>query len=292
MLAKLLNKSKETGKSFQQYLQWFCQEEFIRRIRGSNYADKLVLKGGLLICILTDFESRVTIDIDFLVQHSADSESGILMMVDEIINIRTGNDYIYFEIASTKEILRQEAYRGWSVSLVGVIKNTSTPFSVDFAFGDIVVPKTVKRKVPNQLKGFANAEISTYSLESIIAEKFDAIISRLEYTSRMKDFYDIYYLARMFDFDGQNLQKALFTTLHNRGTTYSEYTFGYVEDLVNSEIIKSHWMRFLSKLEIQEPDFDEVLSAIRAFLKPVFNAIIIEKQFLSIWSYKKQKWTR
>ena len=80
-------------------------------------------------------------------------------------------------------------------SVIGKIKNTRTPFSIDFGIGDIVVPKPEKRKIPTQLDGFTQPEISTYSLESTIAEKFDAIITRFEFTSLMKDFYDIYYIA-------------------------------------------------------------------------------------------------
>lgn len=109
---------------------------------------------------------------------------------------------------------------------------------MDIGVGDIIVPKAEKRKIPVQLDEFEQPEISTYSLESTIAEKFDAILQRLEMTSRMKDFYDIYYLSNRFDFDGLKLQEAIKETLQNRGTSYSRKSLQQIADFVNdSEMV-------------------------------------------------------
>lgn len=100
------------------------------------------------------------------------------------------------------------------------IKNTRTPFSIDFGVGDVIVPKQEKRKIPTQLDNFPAPTVNTYSLETTIAEKIDAILSLMEFSSRMKDYYDIYYLANRFDFDGATLTKALKKTFENRGHVF------------------------------------------------------------------------
>ena len=203
VLAKLQNKAKETGRSYQLCLQLFCQEEFLRRVSLSKYSDNLVLKGGLFIYTLTGFESRATVDVDFLLRQLPNTEDEILSVLEEIVSVDSGNDFITFQVNGVEPIALQRKYSGLSGAITGLIKNTRTPFNIDFGVGDIIVPKSEKRKIPTQLDEFTQPEINTYSLESTIAEKFDAIISRLEFTSRMKDFYDIYYLARTFDFEGR-----------------------------------------------------------------------------------------
>lgn len=98
---------------------------------------------------------------------------------------------------------------GIRASIVAHIKNTRTPFNIDFGVGDVIVPKQEKRKIPTQLDDFTAPTVNTYSIETTVAEKFDAILSLMEFSSRMKDYYDIYYLAHKFDLMVQYLQKRL-----------------------------------------------------------------------------------
>lgn len=206
VLTKLQNKAKETGRSYQLCLQLFCQEEFLRRVELSQYSENLVLKGGLFIYTLSGFDSRTTLDIDFLLRRISNAEHDIKNMVKEIISADTGNNFITFDIKGISPIALHRKYNGLSVIMLGIIKNTKTPFNIDFGIGDVIVPGEEKRIIPIQLDNFVKPEINTYSLESTIAEKFDAIITRFEFTSRMKDFYDIYYIAKHFIFDGRKLQ--------------------------------------------------------------------------------------
>lgn len=187
VIARLKNKAKETGKPFQLHLQLFCQEEFLRRLAASRYAENLVLKGGLFIYTLTNFESRATVDIDFLLRQFPGTIEDIKRMVDEIIATDSDNDFITFSSRGFETISPQRKYTGVSFQLVGQIKNTRTPFDVDFGVGDVIVPNSHRRAIPVQLDGFDVPEVLTYSLESTIAEKFDALLQRLELTSRMKD---------------------------------------------------------------------------------------------------------
>ena len=174
VLARLKNKAKESGRSYQLCLQLFCQEEFLRRLEKSQYAENLVLKGGLFIYSVTDFDSRVTVDVDFLLRKVPNTPEQLQTVMETIISTPTGNDFVTFE---------------------------------------------VKDIAPT---------VNTYSLETTIAEKIDAILSLMEFSSRMKDYYDIYYLANKFDFDGATLTEALRKTFENRGHTFTMEQFEQV----------------------------------------------------------------
>ena len=288
VLAKLKVKSKQTGNPLQMHLQLFCQEEFLRRLALSKYPDNFILKGGLFIYTLTNFESRATVDVDFLLRQLPNDVAETEKIILEILAVDTGNDFIEFTAGSFEFISPQRKYTGVSCQIIGKIKNTRTPFSVDLGVGDIIVPKAEKRKIPVQLEDFSPPEISTYSLESTIAEKFDAILQRLEMTSRMKDFYDIYYLSKMFDFDGRKLQEAITETLQNRGTSYNRDSLQQIAEFVNDAEMVAKWKRALKDIKKSDLTFDEVVGAIVNFLNPIWNGIVNEEEFFGEW--RKDSW--
>ena len=195
VLARLKNKAAKSGRSYQLCLQLFCQEEFLRRLEKSKYAENLVLKGGLFLYSLTDFDSRVTADVDFLLRKMPNTPKQLQAILEEIIATETGNDFITFEIKNVAPIAVAKKYAGIGASLAARIKNTKTPFGIDFGVGDIIVPRQEKRKIPTQLDGFEAPTVNTYSLETTVAEKLDAILSLMEFSSRMKDYSAIHKLV-------------------------------------------------------------------------------------------------
>ena len=201
VLARLKNKATESGRSYQLCLQLFCQEEFLRRLENSKYAENFVLKGGLFLYSITDFDSRVTVDVDFLLRKIPNTPEQLKSILEEIIVVHTGNDFVTFEIKDVAPIAVQKKYAGIGASMVAHIKNTRTPFGIDFGVGDVIVPKQERRKIPTQLGDFAAPSVNTYSIETTVAEKIDAILSLMEFSSRMKDYYDIYYQAERVIFE-------------------------------------------------------------------------------------------
>lgn len=166
VLARLKNKAAASGRSYQLCLQLFCQEEFLRRLEKSQYAENLVLKGGLFIYSLTDFDSRVTVDVDFLLRRIPNTPEQLKTVLEEIIATPTGNDFISFEIKDVAPIAGAKKYAGIGASAVARIKNTKTPFSIDFGVGDVIVPRQEKRKIPTQLFDFDTPTVYTYSLDN------------------------------------------------------------------------------------------------------------------------------
>ncbi len=290
VLAKLRNKAKASGISYQQCLQLFMQEEFLRKLSKSGYKDFLVLKGGLFIYTLTNFESRATIDVDFLLRNFSNSIDDVKELVEKIINTPTGNDYILMTAKGFEEISPQRKYHGISAQIIGQIKNVRIPFNVDIGVGDVIVPQAEQRTINTQLPDFETPIIKTYSLESTIAEKFDAILQRFELTGRMKDFYDIYYLARTFDFDGAKLQTAIFETLQRRGTSYNRDSFKRIIGLADDTDMQKRWRYFLKNVKDDTLELSTVIEEIRIFLEPVFDAIINEEEWLEPWISQNNMW--
>ena len=290
VLARLKNKAKESGRSYQLCLQLFCQEEFLRRLEKSQYAENLVLKGGLFIYSVTDFDSRVTVDVDFLLRKVPNTPEQLQTVIETIISTPAGNDFVTFEIKDIAPIAVAKKYAGIGVSLVARIKNTKTPFSIDFGVGDVIVPKQEKRKIPTQLDDFTAPTVNTYSLETTIAEKIDAILSLMEFSSRMKDYYDIYYLANKFDFDGATLTEALRKTFENRGHTFTAEQFEQVMAFDSDDAMQKKWKAFVRKIDTKTDDYSTVLKTIKTFLIKPFTAAVVCKEFNEKWSANNGEW--
>lgn len=290
VLARLKNKSKESGRSYQLCLQLFCQEEFLRRLEKSDYSDNFVLKGGLFIYSLTEFDSRVTVDIDFLLKSLPNTPEQLRAILEKIISVDTENKFITFEITSVLPISVAKKYAGISASLVAHIKNTRTPFSIDFGVGDVIVPKQEKRKIPTQLNDFSSPIINTYSLETTIAEKIDAILSLMEFSSRMKDYYDIYYLANKFDFDGKILVDALKRTFANREHNFTVEQFEQVMSFDADDLMQRKWKAFIKKIDAKTDDFSKVINTIDDFLRFPIETALNGTNFLMQWKASSNMW--
>lgn len=290
VLARLKNKAAESGRSYQLCLQLFCQEEFLRRLEKSKYAENLVLKGGLFLYSLTDFDSRVTVDVDFLLRKIPNTPERLRGILEEIIAVHTGNDFVAFEIKDVAPIAVAKKYAGIGVSIVARIKNTRTPFGIDFGVGDVIVPKQEKRKIPTQLDDFVAPTVNTYSIETTVAEKIDAILSLMEFSSRMKDYYDIYYLANKFDFDGATLTEALKKTFENRGHSFTIEQFEQVMSFDNDEAMQKKWKAFVRKIGTKTDDYSTVLKTIKVFLTKPFTAAVGGKEFTPKWSANNGEW--
>lgn len=292
VLAKLKNKAKASGVSYQQCLQLFFQEEFLRRLAASEYAENFVLKGGLFIYTLTNFESRATVDVDFLMRGLNNDLARMDEIIAEILAVPTGNNFVSFKASKSEPIAILRKYHGVSVQITGYIKNVRVPFNVDIGVGDVIVPHAERRRIQTQLDGYEKPEVLTYSLESTVAEKLDAILQRFELTGRMKDFYDIYYLSLMFDFDGLKLQTAIWETLQNRGTVYEKDSFERVVALADDADMRIKWRYFLKTLGNPELSFETVVSGLQGFLEPVWKCILAGEECLMHWRSADAAWTK
>ena len=171
VLTRLKNQSKEEGIPFQLVLQLFAQEEFLRKLSMSGYSDNFILKGGMFIYTLTEFDSRPTRDIDFMIRALHGSLENIKQTMKCICEISTGNDFIKLEVLATEPITVDKKYPGVKTMLIGNIEKVKIPFSIDIGVDDVIVPIPVKRTIVTRLPNFVSPKVFTYSLESTIAEK-------------------------------------------------------------------------------------------------------------------------
>ncbi len=289
VLAKLRNKAKETGRSNQLCMQLFCQEEFLRRLEKSKYADNFVLKGGLFLYTLTEFDSRVTVDVDFMLRKIPNTPEKLREVISKIIEADTENYFITFEVKSVSPISVNKQYPGIHADIVARIKNTRTPFGIDFGIGDVIVPGVKKRKLPTQLDEFPAPTVNTYSIETTLAEKLDAILGLMEFSSRMKDYYDIYYLANKFDFDGKTLTEALKKTFANRNRAFTVEQFDQMLSFSDDDAMQKKWIAFCKKVNT-ESNFDTVLETIRLFLLPPYQAVVSGNEYKMAWIVRRQIW--
>ena len=290
ILTRLKTQAKETGLTYQMCLQLFCQEEFLRKIEASRYSENFILKGGMFLYTITEFAGRPTRDIDFMIRWISNDTENMNQIMEEICTANTGNDFIRIEVLASENITEEKEYHGVKTKFRAYIKNVKIPFSIDVGVDDVIVPGSVKRTVSTRLDGFHPPTIYTYSLESTIAEKFDAIIKRMEATSRMKDFFDIYYLSGVFDFEGRKLQEAIFRTLEYRGTIYESDSFERIRDFKNNTSLLKLWDNYQSGTREDKPDFNVVIDRLEKFLEPIFHAVIMEEEWFCIWDSSVQKW--
>jgi hypothetical protein len=234
--------------------------------------------------------TRSTIDADYLLKNYSNDIDTIEKLITEIISINNENEFIKIKIRNIEKISEFKEYHGVRASLIGIIGRTRTPFSIDFGVGDIVIPSPVERTLLVLLPDFEEPRILTYSLESTVAEKVDAIITLMETTGRMKDFYDIYYIATTFDFDGRKLQEAIYETLTNRGRAYEKDSISDILRLTKDPEIQKRWNNFCNKILNYELNFTDVVSIIINFILPPYESILLEDEFFKNWRCKEGRY--
>lgn len=290
VLARLKQQAKNEGTAFQTVLQLFCQEEFLRKLSVTPYVENMVLKGGMFIYTITEFQSRPTRDIDFLMRRLSNDLDNIEQIMKEICSADTGNRFITLEVLGTERITVEKKYPGVKTKFRGHIGNVRVPFSIDVGIDDVIVPGPLRRRVATRLPDFTEPEIYTYSLESTIAEKFDAVLQRMGTTSRMKDFYDIYYLSGIFDFDGDTLVKALRATMEHRGRIVDPDAFEEIAKFAHNDFLNIQWKAF-EPAKDTGLSFEEALERMKIFLKPVFESIVTGTNTLNRWHCDSKEWT-
>ena len=274
LLAKLKNESIRREIPNQQMIVLFLQEEFSRRLGKSNYVDQLILKGGFLLFLLGAGDTRATMDSDYLMKNLANKKESVESVIQEIIGIDNDGN-ITFELMKLKIITEQNDYHGFRIKLLGIIGRTRTPMFIDLGVGDIIVP-----------------ESELISLETIIAEKLDAILYLMEASSRMKDFYDLYYLALSKNFNGGILKEAIYTTFKNRGHLNLIKNIHEINRFKEIEKTRNMWNRFVEKEIKVAMEFDNVIDMIIELTLQICEAIENNEVFSKLWSFKKQSYVR
>ena len=289
--ARLKNISEEENINFNQILLLYFQERLLYRISISSYKNKFFLKGGLLILSMTEFKTRPTKDMDFLARGVSNDINDIEDLFRRICDIKV-NDGVTFasDTIVTERITEGAEYQGVRIKVKSFLGNARRMLQLDIGFSDIIVPKPQIMDYPVFLEDQKSPKIKTYSLESVIAEKFEAMLRLSTINSRMKDFYDIYIISEIKDFDGRVLQEAIFSTLQKRGTPLEANPAVFTEKFIDDKTRLRRWEGYLKRIGKDLIVFSRVMERINTFLHPIYTSIIREEEFFKMWNHQKNCW--
>lgn len=273
--AKASNLSKKTNIPNKYLIQNFMFEALLKRISKSKYKDKFIIKGGLLLSSIFGVNLRSTMDLDTTIKGLPLDRKTITKVINEIISIDI-EDNIKLEIENIKDIREEELYSGFEVNLKAEFDGLKTNLMIDITTGDVITYKEVEFKY-NTIFDNEIINIMTYNYETIIAEKFESIISRNIDNTRMKDYYDLYMFVNLKwnDINEETLRKAIINTSKARETLdYIENANKYIELISDDSRLNLLWNSYQNNYEYaKDIEFEDTINAIKVISEIVVPVV-------------------
>jgi predicted nucleotidyltransferase component of viral defense system len=284
---RLLNLSKKAERSFDAVLRQYCQERFLYRLSISTHRKNFVLKGGLVFLALPVPARRATVDIDFAGIALVNDREKLKDVISEIANIQYPDGMKYHaERMSIRAIKEGSDFSGSRIIIPAELARARISLQIDLVLGDAAA-KGSRTIIFPTLLDLPAPSIFAYSFETMIAEKFEAIVSRQTATSRMKDFFDIAYLSELQEFNGNDLRKAFEKTFAGRSANKVQCEMVFKREYANNPNLAALWKGFLARNNLQDAgDFPAVMEKIRRFMEPVTNGACENKK----WDNKGTVW--
>ncbi len=283
---RLLEISRQRNEDFQFVLMRYAHERLLYRLAQSSYADQFILKGALLFHAWMNQPYRPTKDMDLLGSGDASPER-LRAIFAQICAVDIEPDGLFFDAAriTISEIREKQDYEGLRIKLVVFLGTATIPMQIDIAFGDVVTPAAGNIEFPAMLD-MPPAVISSYPKETVVAEKLQAAVYLDFQNSRMKDFFDLLWLARFFDFEGILLVDAIMATFGRRKTKLPERMPTFMtEEFANDRFKRSQWIAFIRKTNAQEisANLETVIDNLKKFLLLPLKAAAINEAFRFHW---------
>ena len=243
---KINNMSGGSAEKAQTLFRNYMMERFLERVSLSEYKNKFILKGGMLIASLVGLDMRATMDIDTTLTSLSLNVEDAKKIVSNIISVSV-DDNVTFEILSAETIMDEFDYPGVRVRINAFFENSRQPIKIDISTGDVITPSAVKYDYPLM---FENRTISvmSYNIETLLSEKLQTIMVRAEANTRMRDFYDIYIISKNEQINYDNLSEAFTATCKARN---SEKTVSQMKEIycsvTESEAMKKQWNNYKAK---------------------------------------------
>jgi len=273
---RLLNISRNEHYSSQLLLSRYFQERLLYRLSVSEYKDWFILKGGALLYAHDGFQARPTLDIDFMARRIGNDAENIKGVFQKICQIECEEDGVTFDSYSieTSEIAVTKEYKGVRLSLMSHLDTAQQRISMDIGFGDVITPFPQQLTFPALIETIPGTTILAYSLETVVAEKFQAMISLSLGNSRMKDFFDVYQILTRQVIDPEILGEAIKATFANRDTKFIENHPLFTEEFFADTNRNLYWDGFLRRIKFGESlTFVAIGSLIRNRLQPYWERL-------------------
>jgi predicted nucleotidyltransferase component of viral defense system len=290
--ARLLNIARQNKASFDNILLQYFQERFLYRLSISKYKDNFILKGGLLFLAYNIPLLRPTKDMDLLGKFISMDFDNIQGIIQDIIKIQVPDGITFLsETITVEKIKKEQTYEGVKVIFEAELDKAKKILQIDIGFGDKVIPAPLKVNFPVLLDNPV-PNIRVYSRESAIAEKFEAMVKLGIANSRMKDFYDILFMASSQTFKSKSLHKAIYATFKHRDTSLEKRKTIFAEEFKKHIEKQKLWTLFLQRNKLSSSlsiDFADVVNQIGTFLEPVCTEEItrVPEKF---WKNELWKW--
>jgi hypothetical protein len=284
---KLLNLSRSRKEDFNLILSQYAVERLLYRLASSAYRNQFTLKGALLFLIWGGDMHRATRDADLLGSGSPDLPR-LREIFTNILAVEVDDDGLRFDPASLRveQIKPDDEYQGVRIEVKGTIDNARVHVQVDVGFGDVIVPAPTESDLPTMLDQ-PPPRLFAYPRETVIAEKFQAIVNLGRNNSRMKDFYDLWYLATNHSFDGELLASAIRQTFARRKTPLpGEPPVGLTGAFSSDAMKQTQWSAFVTRgrLTLAPPELAAVIEKLRELLWPIVSELSAGRPFHGTWS--------
>jgi len=282
---RLLNQSRAQNRPFQEVLQYFAMERFLYRLARSPNADRFILKGALLLTAWRAPLSRPTMDID-LAGRTNNQLDHIKEIVGAVCEIAVDPDGVDFNRASivVSRIKEDADYEGVRVQFHAILARARIPMQLDIGFDDVITPGPTEIEYPTLLD-FPAPMLRAYPKETVVAEKLEALTILGMLNSRIKDYYDLALLSRMYHFEGERLAEAIRATFHHRGTGIESEPIGLTQAYCDDPARILQWRAFVRRSRFGDEigDLTHLVEEVRRFALRVLSTVALETSFKAYW---------
>ena len=265
--AKIRNIAKQKNIPAQVVLQNYMFERLLVRLSKSEYKEKFVLKGGMLVAAIVGLDNRATMDLDTTLKNLPLTPEAIKLALEQVCSIKC-EDGIVFEFGTISPIREDDIYGGYRVMLDTKFDTIVTPLSIDISTGDAITPHAVPVQFTEIFDDEKSYELWAYNIETVMAEKIETILRRGVFNTRPRDFYDAYILATTQKFDKQVFAEALKATAAHRGTTEQIADIpGIMKNVEESPELRAMWEKYRKQFAYAaEISYDEVLKTVKGLV--------------------------
>lgn len=293
--ARLLKHARDHGDDFQRVLTRYAIERFLFRLSQSENAARFVLKGAMLFATWPEHAFRPTGDLDLLGEGDPDPEA-IAEVLRRVCAVEAPGDGILFDVASVQvdPVREADKYQGARLRLTGQLESAVITVRVDIGFGDRVYPAPTVQDFPTLLPDLPKPRVLMYPPETVVAEKFEAMIRFGETNGRIRDFYDLWVTSRTFPFDLPTLVEAMSGTLRRRETAFpDQIPVGLTDTFATIAAERGFWTGFLRRTPpaLEPPDFPQLQEELRRFFGPVIAALAAPEGAKGRWSPDQGAWS-
>lgn len=265
LIDKLKNKAVQNNITVNEVLQNYMFERILERLSISEYKNNFILKGGVLLSSIMGIDTRTTMDMDTCLKGINLTEEQLYKVLKNILDTDV-KDGVTFEIKNSKPIREDDEYGGLKYNILAKFDNIKVNLSIDIATGDVITPGEIEYNYKMMFEDKA-LKIMTYNIESIIAEKFQTIISRNVLNSRMKDFYDLYYLIKYSTFSKDDLRLAIEKTFDKRNTDIKLINSN-ISVIQESDLLQDLWKTYSQKHKYtKDIKFEDIIETIKKISK-------------------------